>query len=227
MRDTTKSSPSHTARPARYNKPRYKIPHSVKSSQLKSKMKKRATFNVKTHGIHRSKPKYWFRCMVLPCNQTFRSIRLWNQHHAVIHKSKPLVCDICKKSFTKPSAKKSHNNSHASHRYSCIKCTKTFAYVSALRQHKLVHSRQRFKCFAGKCTHSYKYPWDLNRHVKTHLAKEYQCPDCPKTFKETRLLKRHSAKHSTIFKYVWVQNKVGLTFQTAHINLQSQLNGIL
>ena len=182
MGDNLTSSTYHI--PEWYIKPRYKLPSSVKSL----KAKKRAKFSVKVHGIQCRHPKCWFKCMMSPCKQTFQNTKLWNIHHVTVHKSVILMCDICKKTFTKPSVRRAHRNNHASHKHCCTRCSKTFAYISALRQHKIVHSRQRHKCFSGKCTCSYKYPWDLNRHIKTHLDKEYICPRCPKTFKQERLL---------------------------------------
>ena len=184
--------------PEWYIKPRYKLPSSVKSL----KAKQQAKFSMKVHWIQCRHPKYWFKCIVPPCKQTFQSTKLWSIHHAIVHKSIVLVCDICKKTFTKPSARRAHRNNHASHKHSCPRCSKTFAYISALRQHKIVHSRQQHKCFSGSCTCSYKYPWDLNRHIKTHLDKEYKCPNCPKTFKWDRLLKQHSVKHKDVFRYI-------------------------
>ena len=184
--------------PGWYIKPRYKLPSSVKSL----KAKQQAKFSVKVHGIQCRRPKYWFKCMVPPCKQTFQSTKLWNIHHAAVHKSVALMCDICKKTFTKPSARRVHRNNHASHKHCCTRYGRTFAYISALQQHKIVHSRQRHKCFSDRCTHSYKYPWDLNRHIKTHLDKEYKCPKCLKTFKQDRLLKRHSVKHEDVFRYI-------------------------
>ena len=64
--------------PEWYIKPRYQLPSSVKSL----KKKRQAKFNVKLHGIHCRCPKYWFKCMVSPCKQTFPSTKLWNIHHA-------------------------------------------------------------------------------------------------------------------------------------------------
>ena len=99
MGDNLTSSTNHI--PEWYIKPRYKLPSSVKSL----KAKQQAKFSVKVHGIQCRRPKYWFKCMVSPCKQTFQSTKLWNIHHAMVHKSVTLMCDICKKTFTKPSAR--------------------------------------------------------------------------------------------------------------------------
>ena len=55
--------------PEWYIKPRYQLPSSVKSL----KKKRQAKFNVKLHGIQCRRPKYWFKCMVSPCKQTFQA----------------------------------------------------------------------------------------------------------------------------------------------------------
>ena len=99
MGDNLTSSTYHA--PEWYIKPRYKLSSSVKAL----KAKKWAKFSVKVHGIQCKCPKYWFKCMMSPCKQTFQSTKLWNIHHATVHKSATLMCDICKKTFTKPSAR--------------------------------------------------------------------------------------------------------------------------
>ena len=127
MGDNLTSSTYHI--PKWYIKPRYKLPSSVKSL----KAKKWAKFSVKVHGIQRRCPKYLFKCMISPpCKQTFQSTKLWNIHHATVHKSVTLMCDICKKTFTKPSARRAHRNNHAMHKHCCTRCSKMFAYISAL-----------------------------------------------------------------------------------------------
>ena len=97
--DNLTSITSHI--PEWYIKPRYKLPSSVKSLKTKWQTK----FSVKVHGMQHRHPKYWFKCMVPPCKQTLQSTKLWNIHHTTVHKSITLTCDICKKTFTKRSAK--------------------------------------------------------------------------------------------------------------------------
>ena len=99
MGDNLTFSTNHI--PEWYIKPRYKLPSSVKSL----KAKQQAKFSVKVHGIQHRHPEYWFKCMVSPCKQTSQSTKLWNIHYATVHKSVTLMCDICKKTFTKPSVR--------------------------------------------------------------------------------------------------------------------------
>ena len=99
MGDNLTSSTNHI--PEWYIKPRYKLPSSLKSL----KAKQQAKFSVKVHGIQCRHPKYWFKCMVSQCKQAFQSTKLWNIHHATVYKSVTLMCDICKKTFTKPSVR--------------------------------------------------------------------------------------------------------------------------
>ena len=96
--DNLTSRTSHI--PEWYIKPRYKLPSSVKS--LKAKWQ--AKFSVKVHGIQCRCPKYWFKYMWHHANKHSK-VPNWNIHHATVHKSITLMCDICKKTFTKPSAR--------------------------------------------------------------------------------------------------------------------------
>ena len=107
---------------------------------------------------------------------SFLTIKLWITHRAAAHKNIVLTCEICKRTFQKPSARRAHKNSHAAHKHRCNTCAKSFAYHSALPQHQQVHSLgHRHKYFSGGCNKSYKWPWDLNRHIKVHLNKKHTC----------------------------------------------------
>ena len=115
------------------------------------------------------------------CTLSFPNIKLWNLHHKIKHKSARLTCTVCRRNFTRPSAKQAHQNAHALQKHQCNTCKKCFSCVSQLKQHKNVHTTTHYKCFAGGCGHSYKWPQDLNRHVKTHIKKKtYSCPNVAK-----------------------------------------------
>ena len=185
--------------PPCYLKPKFKVPASL----LTPKPKKKPHFNLRTHGIKKQQHRYWFKCEMKHCTLSFLSIKLWNLHHKIKHKSACLTCTVCKRIFTRPSAKWVHQNAHTLQRHQCNTCKKCFSYVSQLKQHKNVHTTTSYKCFTGECGHSYKWSKDLNRHVKTHLEKKiYSCPTCSKSFREGHLLKRHLIKHQDIFHYV-------------------------
>ena len=184
------------------SKPKALASHCVLSLRTKKKL---AKFSVTTHGISKRKTKYWFKCKVPKCNQSFPTIILWNQHHGIQHKNHLLRCIICERTFQTLSAKRAHCNAHVELKHQFPDCLKCFNYASALKQHRTMHiSTIHHKCFASGCNSSYKWPQDLSRHVKTHVtgSNKFMCLDCNMSFREERLLKRHGVKHLDIYKCV-------------------------
>ena len=176
--------------------------HRATGKKSKCKCKKTKAFSINTVGIRRRKPRYWFKCKVPPCQSSFSTIVGWNFHHRYAHKSVYLKCPECERKFNIPSAHRAHKNAHVEKKHSCEICNKSFPFKSGLRQHMQKHAKvNRHHCFAGKCKKSYKWASDLIRHVHTHLDTVLSCGDCNYTTKEARLLKRHEAKHSDIYRY--------------------------
>ena len=166
-----------------------------------SKNVQQRTFTMSTHGIRRRKHRYYFKCKIRPCNKSYSNIRDWNAHHRQKHGTL-IWCTSCSKSFTMPSTHRAHVYTHSPARHKCTQCTRKFAFVSWLKQHKYAHMKTNLhKCFHGKCKRSYHWPQDLSRHITKHLDKLWSCDECDKTFKEKRLLKRHSIKHTDVYKY--------------------------
>ena len=148
-------------------------------------------FRIRTIGIKKKKPKYYFKCVIDNCSTTFDKLQTWNTHHRIHHKT-PIKCRVCRKSFKTPSMACSHKNSHAPWKHKCTQCSKTFAYGSALRLHKNAHAKQKHhKCFHGNCRKSYRWPKDLSRHIQQHLKMSWSCGKCDFITYENRLLKRH------------------------------------
>ena len=166
-----------------------------------SKNVQQRTFTMSTHGIRQRKHRYYFKCKIGPCNKSYSNIRDWNAHHRQKHGTL-IRCTSCPKSFTMPSAHHAHVYTHSPARHKCTQCTCKFAFVSWLKQHKYAHMKTNLhKCFHGKCKRSYRWPQDLSRHITKHLDKLWSCNECDKTFKEKRLLKRHSIKHTDVYRY--------------------------
>ena len=146
--------------------------------------------NINVHGIRKCQQHYYFKCTISKCMRSFDKINDWNSHHLIMHKTK-VKCMDCTKMFHTLSAHCAHQNQHATHKHICKRCSKTFAYLSGLNQHKLVHQITFALLLLWFLSKAYKWPWDLTRHIKHHVQKRIQCPDCDKTFKEDRLLKQH------------------------------------
>ena len=158
-------------------------------------------FRIRTIGIKKKKPKYYFKCAIDNCSTTFDKLQTWNTHHRIHHKT-PIKCTVCRKSFKTPSVAHSHKNSHAPRKHKCTQCSKKFAYGSALRLHKNVHAKQKHhKCFHGNCRKSYRWPQDLSRHIQRHLKMSWSCGKCNFITYENCLLKRHRAAHVNYYKY--------------------------
>ena len=113
-----------------------------------------------------------------------------------------LECELCGQKFTSPSAHRAHKSAHVPRTNICTICDKAFPFKSGLRQHMIVHKKQkRHRCFAGNCNKTYNWASDLNCHVKTHVDRRHQCPNCNYSSREERLFKRHLKKHINVFKY--------------------------
>ena len=91
-------------------------------------------FKITLHGIARRQPKYYFRCYIHHCNSKFHSLKEWNSHHLLQHKSL-LLCLKCPKQFKKPSAFRVHQNNHTPAKPNCSICGKTFAFPSSVQLH--------------------------------------------------------------------------------------------
>ena len=134
--------------------------------------------------------RYWFKCKVSMCDSTFSTIHGWNFHHSYAHRNIILKCEICGWKFTSQSAHHAHKSAHAPQMNTCTICNKAFPFKSGLRQHMIVHIKQKcHRCFAGNCKRLYEWASDLNHHVKTHVDRRHQCPDCDYSSREERLFK--------------------------------------
>ena len=134
-------------------------------------------FKITLHSLARRQPKY-FKCYVSGCSSKFHSLKDWNTHHIVQHKTM-LLCLKCPRQFKKPSAFRAHRNNHAPAKLTCSTCGKSFAFPSSVQLHHRVHLTQKiFKCFAAVCKKQYKWRHDLHRHLQKHLKWSWACEMC-------------------------------------------------
>ena len=92
---------------------------------------KSARFNILVHGIHRCKLCYYFKCKEPNCVYSFCTLKGWNLHHWMAHKTL-LKCKDCSQKFLTPSAHRAHRNMHAPPLFTCESCGKSFPFKSAL-----------------------------------------------------------------------------------------------
>lgn len=140
-----------------------------------------------------------------------------------VTETKQYLCEICKKSFSKPSLLLRHSLVHdkTAARFRCFLCCRTFTQKVTLEKHlnDLVCKRRLLKqqqkppsppprreapTLTDKnnvcifCDKNFLKPSDLDRHVRTHTNERiFKCTkaNCNKAFKLKDTLNRHEATH--------------------------------
>jgi len=110
-------------------------------------------------------------------------------------KSRPYVCTVCDKRFTKRCNMTEHRKRHTGDNvYSCTQCDKRFSTADALRKHKNIHT-SKYKCTeCDKCCQSDKA---LAVHRRSHSGEKlFECTVCSKRFTQAGNLTTHSRIHS-------------------------------
>eukprot|EP00106_Octopus_bimaculoides_P022413 XP_014789855.1 PREDICTED: zinc finger protein 429-like isoform X1 [Octopus bimaculoides] len=119
--------------------------------------------------------------------------------HSLTHSGlKPFSCFTCSKSFSRSSDLKRHLATHTGVKpFGCTLCQKYFSRSSDLRRHTATHSGERpHSCQV--CQKAFTRSSDLHRHSQTHTGiKPHACQICGKAFSTATHLKRHTTTHTT------------------------------
>ena len=118
---------------------------------------------------------------VLPMMPTVPLARTANK--AKQDKCQKLVCEICRKTFLRPSALKVHMRIHSGDRpFKCPHCPRTFTQSGNLTVHLRKHSGEKpFACTI--CLKRFAQSNSLRVHIRRHTGeKPYQCRECQKRF---------------------------------------------
>ncbi|KAJ8706384.1 hypothetical protein PYW08_011010 [Mythimna loreyi] len=111
-------------------------------------------------------------------------------------------CKDCDKVFSAKGSLKNHRQrSHPTLIRECKICHKVISSWMALRAHLATHTADSglgFQC--SECPKRFKYSHSLAKHSDTHLEKIHACADCPKKFGSQALLKMHMKTHERMLR---------------------------
>ena len=116
----------------------------------------------------------------------------------------PVLCPVCKKTFSCPNTRDQHLDSHnLNKQFECDKCDESYAFVSELKTHKIVHRTTKMWICARKgCDRDFKRKGDLVAHAKTHSGQVFVCMICNNfSTKLEKNLKQHEPCHTKELEY--------------------------
>ena len=180
--------------------------------------------NLDRHTKSRHPDKHGYVCSF--CTLVFDKITTY-RIHLKTHVSTRFACDVCDKSFDKPSQLKDHTHSHTNEKgFKCDTCTSQFPTRLRLIRHNKIHQPRREAC--DQCEASFHEKAGLRRHLASVHSDEqnFACGVCDKKFKLSEKLVLHLKRHTTPRPHKCNICQVAYSQKRTLIKHRTQVHGI-
>lgn len=134
------------------------------------------------------------------CGKTYAKPSTLRSHLKSHNGEKPYQCSICQKSFTQATNLTAHLRTHSGEKpFTCPVCHRGFSQSSSVTTHMRTHSGDRpYKC--NVCNKGFADSSTLTKHYRTHTGeKPYHCKICEARFSQSGNLNRHMRTHRQHF----------------------------